>query len=432
MDAYFVGFAVLVVGFGLSARWLSGWQVTAPIAFLAAGGLLGAAMDAQIPAGGVTALAEATLALILFHDSAQVRPGQIAAERGPVLRLLLLGLPLTIVLEYLVGLVLFPGVGWPLLLLLAAALAPTDAGLGAATVLNPVVPVRVRRVLNVESGLNDGLATPVVMFAIAAAAGAEGLEPSQSVAEAVKELAVGAAVGAVIGAAAGWLATRSRARGWSSPASRAILALVLPLGAYAAAGLVDGNGFIAAFVAGTAYASTSPWLGEESSGLALSEAVSDLLSFAVWFVVGLAASRLLVDVGWREAVFAGLALTLLRMVPVWLSLLGSGFRLQTVAFIGWFGPRGLASVIFALLAIEELDDNPLLSTEIRTILLTVVLSVVLHGISAGPWAERFGKWAQRTQPEEELRSAPEPRARSRMLVRRNARSADSSPTDTVR
>jgi len=168
-----VVYAALVLAFAASARWLSREHVTAHIAFVIAGAVI-AAVAPSPPAGTaveIKAVAEVTLALILFHDAAQVRPRQIDADRGLVLRLLLVGLPLTVVVGFLAARVVFPAMPVMVALLLAAALAPTDASLGAATVLNPVVPVRVRRALNVESGLNDGLITPVVLFAIAAAAG---------------------------------------------------------------------------------------------------------------------------------------------------------------------------------------------------------------------------------------------------------------------
>ena len=162
MTAAAVVYAALVLVFAASARWLSRVHITAPIAFVIAGAVIAAAVPSSTvgTAGDIKAVAEVTLALILFHDAAQVRPRQIDADRGLVLRLLLVGLPLTVVVGFLAARVVFPAMPVMLALLLAAALAPTDAGLGAATVLNPVVPVRVRRVLNVESGLNDGLITP--------------------------------------------------------------------------------------------------------------------------------------------------------------------------------------------------------------------------------------------------------------------------------
>lgn len=415
-----VVFLALVLAFAATARALGRIDVTAPIAFVVAG----AAIHVVLPdlAGqtreGLTLLTELTLALILFHDAAQVRPRQITADRGLMARLLLVGLPLTIVAGALLGWVLFPGLPAMMLLLLAAAVAPTDAGLGAATVLNPVVPVRVRRMLNVESGLNDGLSTPFVLFAIAALAGEEGLQPVQSIGAALVDLAVGILVGAAVGAAAGLLLGWSRRHGFSSRRTRPLAVLVLPLLAYFGAELAGGNAFVAAFVAGTAFAGSARWLEEEESSLALTEALADPLGFAVWFSFGFVAVPLLADAaGWPELLFAVLALTLLRMLPVALALLGTGLRPPTVAFVGWFGPRGLASVVFTLLAAEGLEVDDDLTRVIAAICLTVLLSVLAHGLSADPLARRYGAWAERTRPVEELRGSTEPRSRSSLRRR---------------
>ncbi len=414
-----VVFLVLVFAFALTARALRRIDVSAPMAFVVAGALLSLAFPSldEVAKEGLTLLTELTLALILFHDAAQVRPRRIAADRGLMSRLLLVGLPLTIAAGWLLGWALFPGMPAMLLLLLAAAVAPTDAGLGAATVLNPVVPVRVRRMLNVESGLNDGLCTPFVLFAIAALAGEEGLKPVQSIWAAMGDLAVGVLVGAVVGAGAGRLLGWSRAHGISSRHTRLLAVLVLPLIAYFGAEVAGGNAFVAAFVAGSAFAGAARWADEEGT-LSLTEAVADPLGFAVWFAFGLIAVPLLVEnVGWAEVTFAVLALTALRMVPVALVLLGTGLRRQTVAFVGWFGPRGLASVVFTLLALEALELDANLIRVVATICLTVLLSVLAHGLSADPLAKRYGAWAQRTAPVQELIGSIEPRTRGSLRQR---------------
>ncbi|HSK27998.1 MAG TPA: cation:proton antiporter [Jiangellales bacterium] len=416
-----VFFALLVLGFSTFSRRLGRWHVTAPIAFVAVGWAVGLVSDQPLSQESVRVLAEATLALVLFHDAAQVRPREIGAERQLVGRLLLVGLPLTIVVGFLAAQVLEPGLAWPYALLLAAALAPTDAGLGAATVLNPVVPVRVRRLLNVESGLNDGLATPVVLFAIAAAAGiVDGATPgvANSVVTALGDIGVGVVVGVAVGAAGGALLTLSRRRGWSSTTGRALGTLMLPVGAYATSVALDGNGFIAAFVAGTSYASVARWVGEEQSALGLTESGADLLGFAIWFVFGVIAADVVTTLSWQDVAYAALALTLLRMGPVALSLVGSGLRAPTVAFVGWFGPRGLASVVFALLAVEELPASTQLDAVATVIALTVLLSVLLHGLSADVLAERYGAWVTRTAPPVESAASVEPVSRSSRYGRR--------------
>ena len=421
MTAAAVVYATLVLAFAASARWLSRVHVTAPIAFVVAGAVIAAAVPSSTAgtASDIKAVAEVTLALILFHDAAQVRPRQIDADRGLVLRLLLIGLPLTVVVGFFAARALFPGMPVMIALLLAAALAPTDAGLGAATVLNPVVPVRVRRALNVESGLNDGLITPVVLFAIAVAAGEEGLRTGITVLQAVIDVGVGAVVGAVVGAGGGLLLGWSRRRDFSTGTTRSLGVLVLPIMAYCSAALLGGNSFVAAFVAGTAFtAAGSSWVDVEESALDRTEGLSELLGFAVWLFFGIAALPLIREyVGWRELVFAVLSLTVFRMLPVALSLIGTGMRARSAAFIGWFGPRGLASVVFALLAVEDLDVDDALRQALATITITVLLSVILHGVTADVFATRYGAWIHRERPTAETAPATEPAARRSLAPR---------------
>jgi NhaP-type Na+/H+ or K+/H+ antiporter len=420
MTGAVVVFAALVLGFAAVTRGLGRLSITAPIMFLAVGAALAAVspFDAETLRGPLTVLAEVTLALILFHDASQVRPREIMADPGPPARLLLVGLPLTILLGYGLAVLMFPEMPLMFALLLAATLAPTDAGLGAATVLNPVVPVRVRRLLNVESGLNDGLATPVVLFAIAAIAGVEGLGMGETVAEAALELVLGAVVGVVVGAGGGALLGWSGSRGLSSGHSRMIGVLAMPVLAYFGAELVGVNAFVASFVAGMALAGVLSWDDEESSPTRLTEALSEPLGYAVWLAFGVGVVPLIVsEVGWREVLYAVLALTVMRMVPVALSLLGSRFAWPTVAFVGWFGPRGLASVVFALLAIENLTDDPDLRRVVATIGCTVVMSVFAHGLSAAPLAKHYGAWVQRAHRHHESAPASEPRPRTSMMLR---------------
>ncbi len=416
-------FAVLVLGFTSIAAALGRRLITAPLAFVAVGAVLGLAVDdlGEAVTAGTKLVAEVTLVLILFHDAAQVRPREIRSDGGLYARLLLVGFPLTILAGYVLARALFPDLPVMMALLLAAALAPTDAGLGAPTVLNPVVPTRVRRALNVESGLNDGLATPVVLFAIAVLAGQEGLAPRESIADALIELAVGVVAGIVVGGSGGALLGWSRRRGMSTRASRTLGVLMIPLLAYSAALLTSGNGFVAAFISGTAFAGSAAWIHEEESTLLGTEELSDLLGYAVWLVLGLVAVPLVWrEAGWRELLFAVLALTLVRMAPVALALIGTGLRPRTVAFIGWFGPRGLASVVFALIALESLDVDDTLRTVLATICLTVLLSVVAHGFSAQPLATRYGAWVTSAAPAAELADTDhdaEPRTRGARLWR---------------
>ena len=175
---------------------------------------------------------------------------------------------------------------------------------------------------------------------------------------------------------------------------------------------------MAAFVAGTAFTAAAPWVDEEVSALDRTEGLSELLGFAVWLIFGLAVFPLIRDhIGWRELLFALLSLTAFRMIPVAVSLIGSGLRIPSVAFIGWFGPRGLASVVFALLAVKDLEVDDSLRTAVSTIALTVLLSVVLHGVTADLFATRYGTWVDRERPRAETKPATEPRVRRSVVPR---------------
>ncbi|MFI0432123.1 MAG: cation:proton antiporter [Candidatus Nanopelagicales bacterium] len=408
--------AVIVIAYNVFAKRLGGWNLTAPIVLMAAGlalsPLLGGGSSSH---DALKVLAEVTLAIVLFTDAAGVRPREIGSDAGPVSRLLLIGLPLTIIFGTWFASVLWPAMPFAAVLLIGSALAPTDAALGAATVLNKAVPARVRRLLNVESGLNDGLATPVVLFAIAALAGQEGLSPRTSIVEAVVELAIGLGVGVAVGLGAGRALFWSKLRGLSSGRGRRVAVLLLPILAYALATVVSGNGFIAAFVGGTMFAAA--FRKDTNAQLELAEGVADPLGAITWLAFGaLIIPELLPGLDWRTVVFAVASLTVVRMLPVALSLIGAGFQPRTVAFVGWFGPRGLASVVFSLIALESLAGNEMLSQILATTTLTIILSVVLHGITAGWGARTYGAWADATRPPAETAVTSEPSGRGPMAA----------------
>lgn len=409
MTAVVVVFALLVIVYVSQSARVGRAHLTGPIIFVAVGVALGLGSANPVESSTNRTIAEVTLALVLFHDAALLQPREIRGDSLFTARLLLIGLPLTIGSGYLAARGLFSaGDNW-LALLVAATLAPTDAGLGAATVLNPVVPVRVRRILNVESGLNDGMATPVVLFAVAAAAGTA---PEHAGIDAVRELAIGALVGAVAGYASGRLIERSRRSAWAESGLVPVAALCVPLLSYGGAVEVGGNGFVAAFVAGTAYSAAQVNARQTHASLGMADRVSALLGYAVWMLFGIAVAHHLGWLGrWQNLVFAVLSLTVLRMVPVAVCLLGTGLRRPTVLFVGWFGPRGLASVVFALITYESLGPtHPEVQTVIGVVATTVMLSVVLHGLTAAPWAVRYGTWARRTHPFVETQHAVEPLA----------------------
>jgi NhaP-type Na+/H+ or K+/H+ antiporter len=375
----------------VSAR-VTGADLSAPIVFVAVGGVLAAAdlVDGPSAPEALTPLVEVTLVWVLFSDAARVPVQKFRRDLGQYVRLLGVGLPLTIVAGWALATWLFPELGLWLALVVGAALAPTDAALGVPVVTNPVVPSRVRRLITVESGLNDGIATPVVMLAIAGAASAEGMADAPGLGEALLELLIGAVVGAAAGGAGGWWLRVARRRGWEAEDFVGIAVLALALVAYSGAVTVEGNGFVAAFCGGMTFGATAGRRGETE--LVFLEQASGLVSLFVWLAFGAIALPLMLDnVDLVTVLYAVLSLTLVRMAPVALALLGAGLDRDTVLFIGWFGPRGLASLVFALLTLEELGADA--DEAVAVIGMTVLLSVVAHGLSASPLAARYGNSA---------------------------------------
>ena len=377
-----------IFGWCLLAGRLGRVGLTASIVFVTAGFVFAEIFD-TLDLGAepelVKAIAEVTLVLVLFGDASNVLFSQFRRDLGTYARLLGIGLPLTMGLGMATAMMVLGFDPWAALLL-GAALAPTDAALGSSVMSDPHVPAKVRRALNVESGLNDGIATPIVILAIAGVATSEGVGGVESPGRAVVELLVGVLVGVAIGGLGGAASKRARKWGWLPEELGGPAILALALVAYTGAVLVEGNGFVAAFVGGLVFGNVAGRGGEKEVDFV--EASGALTSMISWLVFGALAVPVIGDqLSWTVIVYVGLSLTLVRMLPVALALLGAGFDRYSVAFIGWFGPRGLASVIFALLILEDLEDA---GREVVAIIsLTVLISVVAHGFSAGPLAKKF-------------------------------------------
>jgi sodium/hydrogen antiporter len=411
--------AALVFGWGTLSARLERFDVTAPIIFVLAGLLL---THGPLAVLGFTpsdelikTLAEFTLALVLFSDASRVGLHELRADSGLYLRLLGVALPLTIALGTVLALAL-AGTGIWLALLVGAALAPTDAALGAGMMANPLVPARIRRLINVESGLNDGIATPFVSVALAGAAG--GSHAGHGPAAAVAELAVGLLVGAAVGGVGGLLMNTARRRGWAAEGFGGAAVLGLALCAYASAVAVHGNGFIAAFVAGLAFGTAGGRRGEPL--VPFVEETGALVSLLVWLAFGaVELVPALESLNWQIVLYAILSLTVVRMVPVLAALTGARLDWATSFLVAWFGPRGLASVVFALLALEELG-RPAAGRAVAVITVTVVLSIVAHGATAEPLARRYANRLAR--PAAGSTVAQPPDVPDRRLIRRTARS----------
>ncbi|WP_322919156.1 cation:proton antiporter domain-containing protein [Nocardioides renjunii] len=415
-DTVLAALALLTIVWAVTSSRLADWDVTGALVFLTAGFALAnptwgpIRLDVESPS--VHRLAELTLAMLLFADASRVDVSRLRRDVGVPARLLGIGLPLSIVTGSVLAAWIFADATWALALFVGAALAPTDAALSAQVVGDERVPGRVRRVLNVESGLNDGIATPVVVFALAVVAAdlAPGVHGESAEGRALLDLAVGLGVGLVVGLAAALLVGLGAARRWIAPGGRRLATLGAALGSFSLAVALDGNGFIAAFVAGAAFGAVLPRRpaeGDEAheadeadeveEAVVLPELLGQLAGLAVWFLFGAALLPVALDHLSVAAVgYAVLSLTAVRMVPVAVATLGAGLDRSTVLFIGWFGPRGLASVVFALLAVEELGESAVTGEAVAVIALTVTLSVVLHGVSAGPLGARYRRTHQIT------------------------------------
>jgi sodium/hydrogen antiporter len=354
----------------------------------------------------IKVIAEVTLVWVLFADASRVRPAEIRADLGRYVRLLALGLPLTIGLGALVASGLLGLSPW-YALLIGAALAPTDAALGSAVMSDRRVPKRIRQTLNVESGLNDGIATPVVMVALAGIGAEAGLAGHSTPDRALLGLLLGAVLGVVLGGGGGLLLRETRRRGWSAEEFTGPALLALALLAYLVSVALGANGFVAAFVGGIAFGASAGRGGEKQ--VYYVEQTCGLASMVAWLLFGaLAMPTLAASLSWPVVLYSLLSLTVIRMLPVAVAMLGTGMSAVTMAFVGWFGPRGLASVVFALIALEDLHEVPgPVDTVVGTIGLTVLLSVLAHGLSARPLAGRYG----RSQSDEPATDHPEPTVR---------------------
>jgi NhaP-type Na+/H+ or K+/H+ antiporter len=389
---------VLVFGWAVLSGALARRNVTGPLIFATAGYLLGnpdwGPMPVDVGASSIHVIAEVTLALLLFTDAARVNVRELRADASLPVRLLGIGLPLSVAAGAVIaGPVL--DLPWGLALFLGASLAPTDAALSVQVINDQRIPMRLRRSLNVESGLNDGIATPIVTLSLAVAASQLG-HVSESVSfelgTALRELGIGAAIGVLLGGAGAVALNLATRQGWIAPGGRRLATLALATSALAVTLAFDGNGFIAAFVAGAAFGALADRQALDLERInELPELGGELLALVVWFLFG--AALLPIALGHLNGpvvLYALLSLTIIRMIPVAVGMIGAGLDRPTTTFLAWFGPRGLASVVFALLAIEELGEtDEATKIAVAAVALTVATSILLHGLTAGPGGRRY-------------------------------------------
>ena len=372
--------------------WISG-----PIVFTGIGFILGpdglGVLGVNITGEGLRLLAELTLAMVLFTDAANADFAIVRRNLGLPERLLGVGLPLTILLGFVLAAIVFPSLKILEIALLATMLAPTDAALGKPVVTNQAVPAVIREALNLESGLNDGICVPIVVLLLGLAVGTQ-IEGGTTVHVArvvIEEIGIGA----VIGLALTWTTVRmlrfAERHGWISEHWVEIPIVALAAACFAAAQATGGSGFIACFVGGLLLSGLGEHHKEEL--LRGAEHTGEALALLTWVVFGgIVVARMIDRVTWAALLYAVLSLTVVRMLPVFLCLIGTRTSTADKLFIGWFGPRGLATIVFAVLVLDQkLPGND-------TIMLaagwTVLLSVIVHGVTANPLVKAIGTRAR--------------------------------------
>jgi NhaP-type Na+/H+ or K+/H+ antiporter len=355
----------------------------------------------------VRTLAEATLALVLFSDASRIDLGALRRTVGVPVRLLGIGLPLTILLGALAAVAVLGELSIGEAVILAVILAPTDAALGQAVVTEPRVPQRIRQGLNVESGLNDGICVPLLFAAVAFADVESAISGGRGAGILLlEEIGYGVLGGVAAGLLIAVIVTQADRRHLIASTWRQVIPVAGAALAYGIASALDGSGFIAAFVAGMVFRLA---LRRDPENLnRLTEEVGSLLNGVTFVLFGaVLLGPALTELTWQIALYAALSLTLVRMVPVAVAMAGSHARPPTLGFLGWFGPRGLASIVFAVIVIEE-SQLPHEHLIVLVTYFTVGLSVLAHGLTAAPLADRYARWFERHPREKPppMESAP--------------------------
>ena len=386
--------AVILILYGTVSKPLDARGVTSAMIFTAAGLCVGTSalklVNIHLESRTAERFCELALVFLLFSDSTRIDLANLRRHLSWPSRLLCIGLPLTIAAGLGVGVLVFPGMALASAFVLSTMICSTDAALGQRVVSDPSVPARVRQALNVESGLNDGLAVPFFLVAVdLSLAQLSGHLTAAVVRNMAEQIGWGLAAGIGAGLLVGLLLRVADDRGWLEGQWRQILPLVGALLAYLVALKLDGSGFIAAFTGGMTFGYFSR--RHDLPVTVFNEDVGGTLAGATWVGFGaLAVGMLLPHVTWQIVVYAAISLTLIRMVPVAIAMRGTGAQLPTVAFMGWFGPRGLASIVFALIALQ--DGIPDRQTLLTTVMLTILLSVFLHGLSSVPLVAAYSRW----------------------------------------
>lgn len=414
--------AAALLAYSLVSGRLAGTMLTAPLLFVVIGFLVGpggfGVTGVEFEHSAIHIVAELTLILILFTDAARIDLSSVRRDHDLPTRMLVFGLPLTMAAGAVVAGLLFPSFSIWEAALLAALLAPTDAALGQSVVSAKVVPVRIRQTINIESGLNDGIALPaVLLFAALASAHYQAGDTATWIQFGVLQVTLGPLVGVITGYFGARAIDIAAEREWMGESSQGIGILSLAVFTYVIAEIVGGNGFIAVFIGGMVFGNSirhaCTFLFE------FMETEGNLLMLITFFVFGAALLPEAIEhLTPRVLLYAVMSLTVIRMLPIALSLLGAGLRPMTWAFLGWFGPRGLASILFVLLILEE-TELPHRGELLSVTVITVALSALLHGVTAGPFANAYGRIAARMGECAEARPVSEMPLREGMMSMNN-------------
>lgn len=389
---------LVTVMYCMVAHRLSSTVLTAPMIFIALGSVLsiGGLVPVETSETLLHPVAEVALVILLFLDAAQIDLSALRVRHTWPMRMLGIGLPLSIVFGTFAAIILFPDWPFAAAALIASILAATDAALGQAVVTNPDVPVRPRRALTVESGLNDGLALPAVLFFASLTVAETTQEGSDWIVFAALQLVLGPLVGAAVGAMGGLIFLRATAINFTSDLYEGAGALALAGAAYLGATLIGGNGFISAFVAGLAFGGVVK--DQCKFVFEFTEGEGQLLAWAAFLLLGAAmVPEAVSNLTWPMLTFILLSLFVVRPLAIFISLMGTDASIITRIFFGWFGPRGLASALFALLTVEQIAHG-LADQILHTAINAVWISALLHGLSAAPLARLYGNKTKQMHP----------------------------------
>jgi NhaP-type Na+/H+ or K+/H+ antiporter len=389
--------ALFIFCYSIVAGRLERSVVSGPIVFITAGFLMGPLgfgwFDGDVTRTGLRILADLTLALILFIDAASADLSILRRQLRIPSRMLLFGLPGVIFLGTILASLLFEELSFFEAAILGTVLAATDAALGKAVISNKAVPARVREGLNIESGLNDGLCVPILFVFIALALGttAEGGSTMLALKLVVQELGIGLMVGLGLTAIGTLLLRWCMAQGWVTKIWMQVTVVGLSIACFAVAQSLHGSGYIAAFTGGLLFGFRAK---EATHKLVLAaEGTGETLALMTWMLFGATViGQSFSSFTWPMVVYALLSLTLIRMLPIFLALAGTGVSTSSKLFLGWFGPRGLASIVFAIIVLnKKVPGGDFLA---MVVVLTVFFSLVAHGVSANPLAKRIGRIEQ--------------------------------------